>query len=96
MSGLSQAQSNRLNGTAIINIKPLLVVSGIMTEVLQAQWPIGLQLVHPDNARITDEGNHGLPVADIRDWALEIVQPETTTEDPGIKFVNSARENRTK
>lgn len=53
-------------------------------------------LVHPDDARITDEGNHGLPVADIRERASEVVQPETTTEDPAIKFVNSAREDRTK
>jgi len=51
-------------------------------------------LVHPSDARLTEEDNYGLPVTDIRERASEIVQPGTTTEDPAIEFVDSPRRNR--
>lgn len=50
-------------------------------------------LVHPSNARMTDEGNYGLPIEDIKERASEIVYPNTNTQDPDMEFLDSSAPN---
>lgn len=58
----------------------------IAARFTERKHPIEQFLVHPDNARMTKEGNYGLPVDDIEKRASEIITPETTTKDPAINL----------
>lgn len=55
----------------------------------EQRHPTEHYLLPPAGARITDEGNYGLPVSDIADRATEIVYPETATQEAKIEFVDS-------
>lgn len=48
--------------------------------------PTEFYLIDPDDARITDSGNYGLPVRDIEERASEIIYPDTTTQEIKIEF----------
>ena len=52
----------------------------------ERRFPTEHFLIPPENARMTDEGNYGLPAADVEDRATEIVHPSTSTQDPRIEI----------
>lgn len=58
----------------------------IAARYTQRKHPVKHFLIHPEDARLTDEGNYGLPVKDIQDRAREIITPDTTTKEPNIQF----------
>jgi Holliday junction resolvase len=58
----------------------------IAARFTERKHPVKHFLVHPNNARMTEEGNYGLPVDDIEERASEIITPETTTKDPAINL----------
>lgn len=53
----------------------------------EQRFPTQHYLIHPSDARLTEDGNYGLPVTDIDDRASEIVYPDTSTQDPKVEFV---------
>ena len=53
----------------------------------ERRFPTEHFLVPPENARVTDSGRHGLPAADIKQRATEIVYPATKTQDARVEIL---------
>lgn len=53
----------------------------------EQRHPVKHFMVHPDDARQTDDGSYGLPVKDIESRASEIVTPDTNTRDAKIEIL---------